>query len=298
MKKTLLILSLASLIFSETEAKEIQGKKIYAYGALYPTYINYSGSKYKDDGYSTTGYISIGDGKENLFQFGATYTHLNYKDGYSDLNQRDFTLTYSNVNGILRNHTFTFGGHYISSDDELTDGGYTIFFDGTYSSYSKTYPYYFNWSAGVGTYYSHYDNTINFHVVQITPHTTYRIFSDYRRGSLYADLIGYYIHLSDSEKVGVGIDNLYSIEGALRYYYGNYDLKVGAWSGQQVFAVKNGGFVVYNLVEKYKRGAYAELGYTFRNGLRISLNLGVNRYKESSDSVTQTTATLSLGYRF
>jgi len=297
MKGKLLILSLIPITLSQASAGELS-RKIYAYGALYSTYINYSGSKYKDNGYSETGYLSIGDGRENALQFGAEYTHINYKNGYSDLNQRDFTLVYSNTNGILKNHTFTFGGHYISTDDELTDGGYTLFFDGTYSSYSSKYPYYFNWSAGVGVYYSHYDNTVNFHVIQITPHGTYKLFSDYRRGALYADLTGYYIHVSDSDELGLGIDNLYSVEGALRYYYGGYDLKVGAWSGQQVFAVKNGGFVVYNLLEKYKRGIFGEVGYTFKNGLRVSLNLSVNKYKEGDDSVTQSVATLSLGYRF
>jgi len=298
MKKLLLPVSALLLLTSaNTFAKEV-GKKIYGYGALYTSYLNYNNSKYKEDGYSTTGYLSLGDGLYNTLQLGVGYTHINYKDGYSDLDQEDFTAVYSNTNQFLKNHTFSFGVHYINSDDDLTDGGYTLFFDGTYSNYSPKYPYSFRWNAGIGLYYSHYPNTVNFNVYQVTPHTTIKLFSDYEKGTLYLDLTGYYIHVTDSDELGIGNDNYYSLDGALRYYYGSYDFKIGGWVGKQMFAVKNGGFVVYNLAEKYKGGAYGEIGYTFKNGLRVSFNLSVNKYTEGSDDVTQTVGTVSIGYRF
>ena len=295
MKKLLLPLSLAVAFATPSLAAE-QGKKIYAYGALYGTYLDYNNSKYKKDGYSTTGYLSLGDGLHNTLQLGVEYTYINYKDGYSDLNQEDYTIAYSNTNQLLKNHTFTFGAHYINSDDDLTDGGYTLFFDGTYSN--SVYPYYFKWNAGVGLYYSRYTNTTDFNVYQVNPHTTVKLFSDYRRGALYTDVTGYYIHVTDSDKLGIDKSNYYSIDLALRYYYGSYDFKIGGWVGQQMFAVKNGGFVVYNLKEKYKGGAYTEIGYTFKNGLRLAFNLSVNRFSEEGNNVIQTVGTVSVGYRF
>ncbi len=295
MKKLLLPLSLAVSFAVPSLAAE-HGKKIYAYGALYGTYLNYNNSKYKEDGYSTTGYLSLGDGLHNTLQLGVEYTHINYKDGYSDLNQEDYTIAYTNTNQLLKKHTFTFGAHYINSDDDLTDGGYTLFFDGTYSN--SIYPYYFKWNAGIGLYYSRYTNTTDFNVYQVNSHTTVKLFSDYRRGALYTDVTGYYIHVTDSDTIGIDKSNYYSLDLALRYYYGSYDFKIGGWVGQQMFAVKNGGFVVYNLKEKYKGGAYTEIGYTFKNGLRLAFNLSVNRFSEEGNNVTQTAGTVSVGYRF
>ncbi|TCK06324.1 hypothetical protein [Phorcysia thermohydrogeniphila] len=296
MRKLLLACSAFLLGLSEANAQEV---KLTGYEAFYGTYINYSGSDVKDKGESATGYLALTMGQDTL-QLGISLTRISYKNDQPDLDQQDFTVAYTNTNGFLRNHTFTFGLHYINSDDDLTDGGFTLFFDGTYSSYQKTYPYLFNWSGGIGFYYTSYSNTVDFNVFQVTPHATFRLFSDYKRGALYTDVTGYGIYVENKSKVGLGDSNYYSLDVALRYYYGGLDVKFGGWAGEQVFAVKNSGFVVYNLKEKYKGGVYGELGYTFRNGLRVSLNLSINRYKEvdTGESVTQTVGTLSVGYRF
>ena len=292
MRKLLLTLSALAM----ASAAYAQDYGVQGYGALYGTYIDYSGSNLKDYGYVGSAYLSFGDGREHTFQLGYSYTKIKYLNA-PDLNQNDFTLVYSNTGGILKNHTFTFGGHYISTDDDLTDGGYTLFADATHYSYSG---YSFNWAGGIGLYYTRYPNTVDFYVLQGTPHATFKLYSDNRRGALYLDLTGYAIHVDKSSQIGLSKSNYYSGEAALRYYYGGYDVRVGGWVGQQVYAVKNGGFVVYNLTEKYKGGAFGEVGYTFKNGLRLSLAVGYNRYKEleTDDDVDQTVVTLSLGYRF
>jgi len=110
MKKLLLVCSVFAL---GTLGAKAQDLKVTGYEALYGSYINYSGSDFKDYGYSTTGYLSVGDGKVHNIQFGVGYTHIKYKQGLPDLDQSDFTAVYSNTNGILKNHTFTFGGHIL-----------------------------------------------------------------------------------------------------------------------------------------------------------------------------------------
>ena len=295
--RKLLFSAVAFLIAGSSAA--FAGGRPYTYASIYGTYINYSGSGLKKDGYSSTLYVSSGDGSGNLVQLGASYTKINYKTK-SDLNQEDLTFAYSNTNGILKNHTFTFGGHYINSDDELTDGGYTLFFDGTYFNYQKVYPYLFNWSGGLGVYYSKYDNKIDFDVLQLTPHASFRLYSAPRVGGFYADLKGYYIHVEKASEIGIGNSDYYSAEADLRYYYRKFNFKVGGWVGKQVFAVKNGGFVVYNLTEKYKGGAFAQVGYSVSPRARVSFTVGVNKYNEveTNDDVTQTTATVAFGYSF
>ncbi|WP_038056104.1 hypothetical protein [Thermodesulfobacterium hydrogeniphilum] len=292
MKKLILFILIMCLGCFKAWAGET---KLNTYGALYGTYLDYSGSKLKDNGYAVTGYLSIGDGINHNIQIGIASTHINYKNNYSDLDQQDFTFAYSNTNQILKNHSFTLGIHYIESDDDLTDHGCTLFFDGTYLNYKNNE---FKWSGGLGIYYSNYDELISFDVLQLTPHATFKIFSDYQKGGLYLDALGYYIYVDRSNKIGIDESNYYSLEGDLRYYYGKYDFKIGGWIGQQVFAVKNNGFVVYNLKEEYKGGIYGEMGYTFENGLRLSFNLGVNNYEENGDSAIQTVGTFSISYKF
>ncbi len=299
MKRLVLVLCSLFFVFGVLKARA-QSSKIVGYGALYGTYINYKGSDVKKYGYSYTGYLSLWKGRVNNLQLGVEDTYIESKKGYSDINQIDFTLLYSNVNGILKNHAFTFGVHYIKSDDDLTDNGYTFFFDGTYLNYQTKYPYLFNWSAGVGVFYSDYSNLVDFYVFQLTPHTSFRIYSSLTFGGLYADVVGYYIYLNNSDKVGVNESNYYSLDVALRYYYGRYEFKIGGWAGKQVFAVKKGGFVVYNLSEKYKGGVYIETAYNFSKHFRGSLNLSYNKYTEVStgDNVDQIVGTVSIGYRF
>ncbi len=292
MKKLIMFLLVIFLIFLKADAGEA---KLKSYGAFYGTYINYQGSKIKNNGYVATAYLSVGNGINNYVQLGVASTYINYKKNYPHLNQQDFTFTYSNVNQILKSHSFTLGIHYIESDDELTDNGYNLFFDGTYLRYKK---YEFKWSGGLTIFYSNYNKSVNFYVLQLTPHATFKIFADYQRGGLYLDVLGYYIYVYRSNKIGIDNSNYYSLEGDIRYYYGRYDFKIGGWIGQQVFAVKNGGFVVYNLKEKYKGGIYGEIGYTFGNGLRLSFNLEENTYEENEDRATQTVGTFSIGYRF
>ncbi len=295
MKKKALLLGVLTAALTGTA--HAGSANLHVYQGVYLSYINYSGSNLKDYGVSSTFYIS-GYGKNNGIQFGYTSTTIKYKNDQPNLKQSEITLIYSNTDQLLKNHTFSFGGHYISTNDTLSRGAYTFFFDGTYSNSFS--PHYYKWSGGLSLYYTSYSNQIGFSVIQLTPHGTYKVFSDYQKGALYLDLIGYGIHLTKDQPLGLCKKNYYSLEGALRYYYGQYDLKLGGWVGQQIFAVKNGGFVVYNLTEKYKGGAELEAGYTFKNNMRLSLNLSYNRYKEleTDDTVNQTVITASLGYRF
>ena len=294
MKKAITLLTIAAAFTGSAYAASL---KLHGYQGVYLSYINYSGSDLKDYGVSSTYYIS-GFGKHNGVQFGYSSTTIKYKNDQPNLKQNEITLVYSNVDNILKNHTISLGAHYISTNDALSRGAHTFFADCTYSNSFS--PYYYKWSGGLSLYYTRYSNEVGFSAVQLNPHGTYKLFSDAQRGALYIDLTGYAIHLTKDEPVGLSKKNYYSLEGALRYYYGRYDFKVGGWVGQQVFAVKNGGFVVYNLAEKYKGGAQAEVGYTFKNGIRLSAGVSYNRYKElaTDNDVDQTVFTASLGYRF
>jgi len=289
-----LLPAFALLVLTSGASKALAQEEVHGYEALYGTFIDYSGSSEKRDGYSAAAYLEIGDGLVHSLKLAYAYTFINYK-GKSDLNQNDFTLLYSNYYGILKNHIFTIGGHYIDSDDELTDGGFILIFDGTHVSHPER----FSWSAGLELAYSDYSSGADFSVFQLSPHATFKLYSA-AEGDLYLNLKGYGIFISDEDKAKASDDSYYSLEASITYKASNYDITVSGWGGEQMFAVKGGGFIVYNLQEKYEGGGSLEVGYYPMKNLRISCALNFNTYKEiaSGEDVDQTAITLSAGYRF
>jgi len=283
------------IAFSITQAASF--KKWVGYPYFYTTFINYSDSKIKDSGFSLTGYLSLWYGYYNNFQLGGEYTYIKYKQG-TDLKQGDFTFVYSNTNQILKRHIITTGFHYISTTDSLTDKGETFFLDITHYTLQRKYPYAFKWNLGTAFYYSLYDNNIQFYVFQLTPHSTIKLFSSYEMGALYLDISGTYIRVDKAKEIGLTSKNFYSLETGLRYYKGRASLGVSGWVGTQAFAVKNSGFVVYNLTEKYTGGVSLSLGYALKSGVSLGLKGSANSLREGKNKAYQETLTFDIGYYF
>ena len=259
------------------------------YFAVYGTYLNYGNSEIKEDGYAFTAYGSLGDGLHHGLEAAVSQLHLNYESGYSDLDQTDITLAYTNTGSLHPNLSLRLGGHYISTDDDLTDDGWILFGDLTYFV-----PY--RWNVGLETAYSNYDEVMDLDVFQLSPHAGY--FLKLGGQSLYLEARGYYIHI-DEEPAGVSMKNYYSFELAVSCTRGALSGKLSGWVGQQIFAVKKGGFVVYNLTEKYLGGVSGEVTYRIKNYL-LGVTASWNTYKEveSSKVVNQTVVTAFIGFNF
>ncbi|WP_297444285.1 hypothetical protein [Desulfurobacterium sp.] len=275
------------------------------YSAIYGTYIDYNGGS-KIGGPSITGYYSTGNLTKS-YSFGLSFTSIEYSDNYTStlafkrygisnvgirfLNQIDVTALYSVTNELLKNHTFSFGVHYIATDDNLTNNGLIFYFDGTYFK-----PY--NWNAGIETAFSYYPESLNLHVLQVVPHLGKYFYAS--EATFYAGTKLYYITLNKSDELGLSGSNFLSAEVFLHYYKGKFDAGISAWKGEQVFAVKNGGFVVYNLAEKYKQGISVEAGYYFAKNYRLGATISLNKFDdlETGNDVTQTAVTISLGYKW
>ena len=292
LKITVILIFIA---FSITQAASL--KKWVGYPYFYTTFINYSNSKIKDSGFSLTGYLSLWYGYYNNFQLGEGYTYIKYKQG-TDLKQGDFTFVYSNTNQILKKHIITTGFHYISTTDSLTDNGKILILDITHYTLQKKYPYAFKWNLGTSLYYSFYDKNTNFRVFQLTPHSTIKLFSSYKMGALYLDISGTYIRVNKAKEIGLTRKNFYSLETDLRFYKNRASLGVSGWIGTQAFAVKNSGFVVYNLTEKYTGGISLFFGYTLKSGVNLGLKSSINSLREENNKVWQEVITFYIGYYF
>ncbi|MDL1970099.1 MAG: hypothetical protein LWW94_03810 [Candidatus Desulfofervidaceae bacterium] len=288
--RKLLLVGLACL-FVFTVSGQGYTQPLQVYGSLYSTVINFSDSSIKDDGWGITGYASIKDGQYNSLELGVSQLHLDYKSE-PDLDQTDFTIAYTNTDQLISHHAFRLGFHYIISDDNVTDNG-KIFFG------KVTYFIPYEWNVGLEFDYSLYDNTsTDLHVYQFLPHAGFYLNHLIPTGTLYTESKFYYIH--KDKNLGLSKDNFFSFEQSLNYYYRAFDAKAHAWVGEQIYAVKNAGFVVYNLADKYKGGLGIEVGYTFKNGLRLAFNLTNDWLKHVgySDTVKQTVFTITVGTNF
>jgi len=301
------VLCLLILLIGLGWGKQALATEWKAYTDLYATYVDFQGSEVKDNAWSFTGYLAFKDGYNHALEFGLAQTHVNYKNEQTitqtkkknipaltqevnDLDQTDFTFVYTNINQLLRNHIFKFGFHYINSDDELTDQGKIFYFQASYYQ-----PY--TWNAGVELAYSIYNNSaIDLNVIQIRPH--FGLYFGFFGKRFYTESRLYYIH--SDEVIGSSLKNCYSFEQMLSTFVGKADFMVSGWIGQQIFAVKNEGFVVYNLADKYLGGLAFEAGYKLTDNLRGALNITQEwlQHVEYGDKAAETIFTLSLGGSF
>ncbi len=289
MKKLVLSILSVPLIFGSSYAIPM---KIST--SIYSTGLSYDKSLIKDNGYVVGVYSYWGIGLQHSLEFGLDYTHIKYKNNQPNLDQTDLTFVYTNYS--FPKIKAKIGFHYIDSDDKLSDGGYIVIL-----GLERYEPY--KWNAGVDLFYTKYGDYINLNgskgldVYQITGKLGFSFGDYYRYGSFYLELLPSYISHSDNAGFGKSFS---SLEGRLSYFKGNLSVVVSAWSGERSFFVDNGGFDVYNLMEKYKYGTSLRVGYSFNQRLGVSATVGYQKFEEINNpkDVKITTYVLNLGYSF
>ncbi len=252
----------------------------------YGSYINYADDPVKSSGYSLTNYISSGNLVHN-FEFGINYSKINLleptlvesKNEYvTSYTMWNFTEAYSNWGGWIKNMAFRVGFHYMSSkDDDFSDRGKIVFGDITYFI---PYKFYLG-TEGITSQYTTPDGDLR--VFQITPHINFRAFFSIVYGSLYMGGKAYIIALNNPQYVNIRGYTHYSYEGWLTYHYGDFSTTLSLWSGDQIFAVKNGGFVVYNLAENFTSGSTLNINYKSPGGVIAGITGELNRYNSLED---------------
>ncbi|RTZ60637.1 MAG: hypothetical protein DSZ31_01675 [Gammaproteobacteria bacterium] len=256
----------------------------------YFTYINYSNSGVKKNGYSSTiyGVLSIDRGT-HVVEGAIGYTHLRYK-GNASWNQSDYTLAYTNY--MFYPWYAKLGFHYIATPNNHFSEKSKIYF-GDVGYISK-----YKWDAGVFVSYSDYKRSVS--TFESRLHSGFYRWKDYYSGFYFScDLT--WINLDDSKKVlTISKNNYYSAGIGVTYFTPQYKVGAYGWLGERTLMVDNGGFVVYNLEEKYKGGLNLSGVYYITKKLWVEAQAGYSQYKESETgkNVGVLTTTLSVGYAF
>ncbi len=254
MKKPELLFLLVLTLFMATpvEAEETRVDAIAYAGSL-----DYDNSIAKDNAafYGIYGYF--GFGLEDLVE--VSYDELTIDlVGGGKYTQRDYTTVYSNFS--VPNWKFRFGGHIVSADGVFASDGWTGIVGAHYYELNK-------WDVGADIYYSKYADAVpEISALQFTPHIGYTV-TEEKDFTFRTDLTGYWVHLDDD--IGLGRQDFRSVEQRLTFYWQPWTFSAYGWSGTQAFAVRDGGFTVYNLAERHTGGYGADIKIALEDATSI-----------------------------
>jgi len=164
---------------------------------------------------------------------------------------------------------------------------------------AATLPFYFcgyldNY-YGATLYYSRYPHS-DVQVWQAIPNVGKYIEAPFGAGAILFDSKLYLITTDIRQRK----NGYLSVAGKISWFYRAFDLDPGVWSGAQSYAVRDGGFTVYNLPEKHKAGVDLGIGYAIGDNTRLSLGIAREKVIKdiSSADVDITTYRIVLKQRF
>lgn len=256
----------ASAGTSSIRSQAVAGKtRITA--SIYYAYLDYHHTASKDHAHSGGLYASLGYGLEHLFEIEADNIHKLYRD-FPSLRQWDTTIAYANLS--IPHVKLRLGGHYVTSEDPFTDQGWVAFVGADYYIANRG-------EAGVDGYYTKYPKFQDgLEVVQLTPHVGVNLWHGTNH-TLYNDVRGYWIRLNRDFE---GQRNFFSVEDRLSLNWRRWTFSAFGWAGQQMFAVRNEGFALYNLGEEHKAGYGVEIRYDFTAHLAFTLRANREEFRD------------------
>ena len=109
-------------------------------------------------------------------------------------------------------------------------------------------------------------------------------------------LRGYFIHFS--EETGLGSQDFTSAEAAVSFTSGPLTLSGYAWGGEQAFAVRNAGFLAFNLSELHTGGYGGGFRWVLSPRSAVSAGVYIERFQDPdfSEDIKGRTFSISLGF--
>jgi len=211
-----------------------------------------------------------------------------------DLNQDDITLAYGYYFPELMLRA---GIHSINTNDaQLGDGivGFASVGGYNFIDYDK-------YSYGLQGYYSVYKNghnenyiAKNIAITQITPYFTAYNALNINWGNSFTVKANYQIAPNYIKKTYFS----YSVSDTI--FYKSFFIVLRGYGGKMRTGVKNNGFTVFNTLDLMKTGYGIKLAYYFTKKALISLNYGINNYREYGklQDGSNSVSVASFSYRF
>lgn len=241
--------------------------KFSAEAAAYYAYLDYHGTLFKDHAHSTGLYAALGYGPEHFLEMEGDFLHKFYR-GFASLQQWDAAFAYANYS--IPQLKLRAGLHWINSQDPFTDQGLAVFGGAEYYQADR-------WALGGEVYYSDYPKFQNhLNVFQLTPHAGLTLW----RGATFTlrnDVRGYWIHLNQDT---FGPRDHFSIEDRLTLDWRRWTFTGFGWGGEQLFAVRNDGFAMFNLGELHRAGYGAQVRYALNDHLSATVSVSREHFRD------------------
>ena len=202
-------------------------------------------------------YSLIDDGYQSI-EFSVELKYLKYTSG-EELTQINLATSYKKY--LLKNLKLNTLLHYISNN--IASNGATIALVGLdYISEN-------DFTLGIESAYSSYgSNSLADKILQIKPSASFAYGhknSDW--GVIYPGISMYYIKPYSQN---TSLNNSYfSTELDLTHKKGSFTTKLQYWFGEQLYAVRDDGFTIYNLNEVHNSGTALSMHYKVDNSLGI-----------------------------
>lgn len=231
--------------------------------------ISYLDSQVKTAGYTGGFYGTFGAHWKHFLEAGVARTRIEHRSGYA-LQQHDLTIAYSH---FWARGSGRVGAHLVLNNDPTgTDGG-VVWFGGA-SAYRVGV-----WSAGAEAALSTYpDYGGGLTVVQVAPSAGFTAGLSPPQTYFSGVIRGYYIGLSDD--VGLDGRSFLSAEASLSLTSGRFSVSGFGWGGEQAFAVRQGGFLLFNVAERHTGGYGGGVRWVLSPNSAASAGLYLERFKD------------------
>ncbi len=221
--------------------------------------------------------------KKRSYEFAYENTTINFKNNTSAIKKSDFTFLYSQP---LNNHYKAKLGIHLTLSNNTSGDDVQAYFTGVEYFQANSF------ALGIDAYYSFYSQSdLGKEVLQLKPYYSFE-FSEYNSlmGKFFVKFNYYYINFMQKTKNSLNRSYIsYGLE--INHHKNNFLTTLKAWSGKQVYAIRDNGFTLYNLYEKHKGGWSLSSRYTLSRdfSLRASyINEVYSNIGTSSLSYTDT----------
>lgn len=190
-----------------------------------------------------------------------------YNDG-SNLNQINSVFSYKTKNSNnLKYNTLV---HYIANNADSDEAIITLV--GMDKTYNK------NLILGLDVAYSFYNtNTLTKNVLQLRPSLKFKYGrSDSKWGILYPRISFYYIKPINPN---ANLKNSYfSTEIGITHAKNSYITSASMWFGEQLYALRDNGFTIYNLNELHTKGFLVSTSYKIYKYVNLKISYSNEEY--------------------
>ncbi len=256
---------------------------------LYGGALNYRKSTSKKSAAYGGVYGYFGIDAENLVELSYDQIAIDFAAGGGTRHQRDLSLVYTNFSDP--GWKLRAGGHVTDTDQALSSGGQMGLL-GLYRYESG------RWEAGFDLYRSSYTESAP-HVAawQVSPRMGLAV-GNPSGGLLWNDLTANAIFFDTDP--GLGRSSLFSIEEKLSLTVEKWSGAFSAWVGDQAYAVRDSGFVVFNLAEQHHGGLALQVRHQFAEKWSAAARVGRELFTElgRTDRSRADSLTFTLGHTF